>query len=319
MVSIIIPVYNVAEFVEQCLVSVISQTYSDLEVLIVDDCGTDNSMQIVERVVAEYHGPIMFKILHHDCNRGLSAARNTGIIESDGEYVFFLDSDDTITSNCIQELYSNMILEPDIEMSMGGIMQIGGKLDWGEFATGIHTTNILEMACRYEIYTMAWNKLLKKDFIISNRLFFKEGVCHEDVLWNIQVACYLRKFIATRKKTYNYLIRKGSIQNNVSQEFHHLHMSKVWLSLIEFVFVNGFQDRKVLFDYIQADIYKYICCRKTWAIQFYKQFRCLEYWGIVDHLKFGTGKKVLLLSFHKYLPTYLGLYYYRFIYRMFFM
>lgn len=79
LVSIIIPVNNVSDYVEECLQSVAAQTYTAIECIIVDDCGTDDSMQKVESFITNYQGPITFKILHHEHNRGLSAARNTGI------------------------------------------------------------------------------------------------------------------------------------------------------------------------------------------------------------------------------------------------
>jgi glycosyltransferase involved in cell wall biosynthesis len=72
------------------------QTYEgDIECIVVDDCGTDGSMGIVNKLILEYNGPIMFKILHHTHNRGLSAARNTGISNASGDYLLFLDSDDS--------------------------------------------------------------------------------------------------------------------------------------------------------------------------------------------------------------------------------
>ena len=92
-VSIIIPVYNVDSYIETCLQSVFNQTYQNIEVIIVDDCGTDHSMEIVEKVVSTYKGTFSIKILHHNLNSGLSAARNTGIKNATGEYIYFLDSD----------------------------------------------------------------------------------------------------------------------------------------------------------------------------------------------------------------------------------
>ena len=88
-VSIIIPVYNVAEYIEKCLYSVIQQKTYNIECILVDDCGTDNSIEIAEKIINQYNGPISFKLLHHNHNRGLSAARNTGINIATGDYVFF--------------------------------------------------------------------------------------------------------------------------------------------------------------------------------------------------------------------------------------
>ena len=111
-VSIIIPVYNVEPYVEDCIRSVIRQTYGGkMECIVVDDCGTDNSMDVVERVIGEYNGPIPFRILHHEHNRGLSAARNTGMDAATGDYLFFLDSDDELTDDCIEKLTEPLVKE----------------------------------------------------------------------------------------------------------------------------------------------------------------------------------------------------------------
>ena len=86
-VSIVIPIYNVSVYIENCLESVRRQIYQDLEVILVDDCGTDNSMEIVQEYL-EYHNFVEVKIIHHTHNRGLSAARNTGLEAATGDYVF---------------------------------------------------------------------------------------------------------------------------------------------------------------------------------------------------------------------------------------
>lgn len=96
--SIVIPVFNVAPYIADCLRSVMRQTYTgSMECLIVDDCGTDDSIAIAKQMIADYKGPIRFQILHHEWNRGLSAARNTGTEAATGEYLYYLDSDDEIT------------------------------------------------------------------------------------------------------------------------------------------------------------------------------------------------------------------------------
>lgn len=94
MVSVIIPVYQVSNYVERCLKSVMSQTYTDIECIIVDDATKDDSIVKCERLIVEYGGPIKFRILHHEYNRGLSAARNTGTKVAEGEYLYYLDGDD---------------------------------------------------------------------------------------------------------------------------------------------------------------------------------------------------------------------------------
>lgn len=119
-VSVIIPVYNVEPYIAACIQTVMRQTYQgELECILVDDCGTDNSMEIAEKLISDYQGPIEFRILHHEHNRGLSAARNTGTAASKGDYIYFLDSDDEISPNCI-ELMANVVLKhPQVEVVQG--------------------------------------------------------------------------------------------------------------------------------------------------------------------------------------------------------
>ena len=94
-VSIIIPIYNVESYIANCLHSVFNQTYKDLEIILVDDCGTDKSMNIAMESINKYKSSFYIKVIHHKENKGLSAARNSGIKEATGDYIYFLDSDDT--------------------------------------------------------------------------------------------------------------------------------------------------------------------------------------------------------------------------------
>ena len=87
-VSILVPIYNVEKYIEKCLHSVMAQTYQgEIECIIVDDCGTDNSIAIAKRLIDGYNGPIEFRIIHHEHNRGLAAARNTAVAAAKGKFI----------------------------------------------------------------------------------------------------------------------------------------------------------------------------------------------------------------------------------------
>ena len=117
-VSIIIPIYNVEKYVAECLNSVISQTYdhSKIECIIVDDCTPDLSMVIVDEIIGKYNGEIVFNIIRHEHNQGLSAARNTGIEAATGDYLYFIDSDDYIYPKSLELLLnaSKEYNKPDV-------------------------------------------------------------------------------------------------------------------------------------------------------------------------------------------------------------
>ena len=126
-ISIIVPVYNVEEYIEDCLRSITAQTYKgEVECIIVDDCTPDSSCTIIEKFISKYAGNIQFKLLHHEKNRGLSAARNTGIDATTGEYIYFLDSDDEITPNCI-ELLAEPLKKEKYDFVIGDYKTVGSE------------------------------------------------------------------------------------------------------------------------------------------------------------------------------------------------
>lgn len=220
LVSIIIPVYNVAEYVEKSLLSAINQTYSQLEIIIVDDCGTDNSMALIGQLLENNLRAEIVKIISHSKNRGLSAARNTGIEHAQGEYLFFLDSDDTMSTDCIERMATIAQYEKvqcvigkydSSEKSKSYTPQL--LLKQGIFRSGAF---IREAYLNRKIYMMAWNKLINKQFIIEHGLFFKEGLIHEDELWSFQVFSIMESLAVIDEKTYIYQIRQSSIMTSVS-------------------------------------------------------------------------------------------------------
>ena len=127
-VSIIIPVYNVAPYIKRCLDSIVAQTFQNIECILVDDCGTDNSKEIVQQYIDNYQGYIQFKIIHHEKNLGLSGARNTGIRIATGEWLYFLDSDDAVTPNCISSLLALKDKYPDVDFVQGNLLDENGEI-----------------------------------------------------------------------------------------------------------------------------------------------------------------------------------------------
>ena len=109
----------VAAYIERCVTSVIKQTYRNFECVIVDDASQDDSIIRCEQLIETYTGSVKFRVLHHQQNRGLSAARNTGIDAVTGDYLFFLDSDDEISPDCIEKLIGPVLNDATIEMVKG--------------------------------------------------------------------------------------------------------------------------------------------------------------------------------------------------------
>lgn len=221
MVSIIIPIYNVEQYVAVCLESVASQTYTDYEVILVDDCGMDGSMRIVNDYVnlnlntSPNHNlkRNRWRIIRYEKNRGLSAARNTGTAVAKGKYIYYLDSDDTITPDCLEKLVAEAECT-DAEMVVGNINVIGDdkwipRLKQKELLSG---DDCFHCFLRGGYYMMAWNKLVRRDFLEQNNISFVEGMIHEDCAWSLSIACVSKKIAFVYDETYNYLVRSNSIQ-----------------------------------------------------------------------------------------------------------
>ena len=232
-VSIIIPVYNVSRYLVRCLDSVVAQTYQNLECIIVDDCGKDNSATIAKQYIQDYQGSISFKLLHHSHNRGLSAARNTGIKASSGEYLYFLDSDDTIVPDAIESLVRLFEKYPDIDFAQGNILTEDGNISsYGlsvsipEYSNDYTELNKIMLS---EITTVAWNRLIKKSFVIKHKLYFPEGYYTEDMFWGYFITKYINAAAFTQKGLYVYYINEGSMMTSPANHIKWF-TSRLWTS-----------------------------------------------------------------------------------------
>ena len=224
-VSIIIPTYNVASYIKECLESVASQTYhGSMECIVVDDCGTDESIPFAQEFIDSYHGDIEFRILHREKNGGLSAARNSGLDEAKGDFVFLLDSDDYITPHAIEQLVMTAKAYPEAQFVQGGIVNSKKHVifDAEECELGVCAESKKDIYASLvfgKLPVSSWNKLFKRDFLQSNDIRFYEGVIHEDVDFIYKVARYVSAIAICSATTYVYREqREGSILNSANSE-----------------------------------------------------------------------------------------------------
>lgn len=234
LVSIIIPVYNVSDHIEQCITSVMHQSYPHIECIIVDDKTPDNSIDICKQILSSYDGPIRFNIMHHATNRGISAARNTGTKASSGEWIYYLDSDDRITPHCIETLVHEATIHPecDIITAKSITSPPSNDLDLPCFSQYRHFTdnqwlrkNYFSQKINYPI--ACWNKLINRQFILKHQLYFKEGVIHEDLLWSFYVAQKVNCHSILTDTTYIYNIRPNSIMTGQSEHARAPHYMSI--------------------------------------------------------------------------------------------
>ena len=208
MVSVIIPAYNVEQYVERCVYSVTKQTYRNLEIILVDDGSTDCTGIICDKLAKEDNRISVI----HKTNGGLSDARNAGIDVSRGEYISFVDSDDYIASDMLEHMM-NAMCKTDISMVVVGFWKQSG--DAREYC-GPNTERVVsseealkDIYIGHEIYPASWNKLYRRALFNNNR--FAVGMINEDseIITKLLVEC--KRVALVSKPLYIYMIREGSI------------------------------------------------------------------------------------------------------------
>lgn len=221
-VSIVVPVYNAEPYIHRCFNSVVNQTYTNIESVFVDDCSTDKSVGIIEQQIAAYTGPITFKLIRNEENRGASTARNNGTIRATGDYIYYLDIDDEITERCIETLVDVAKKYPDADMVQGNtdtIPKLKPSKDWfdlnnrnfpeySEDRKWVKTRFLVEPRVAVNV----WNKLIKRKLIFDNNLFFREGVePHEDDHWTFYAAKHVKRIAFSKEVGYIHYFLEGSV------------------------------------------------------------------------------------------------------------
>ncbi|MGF2145768.1 glycosyltransferase [Vagococcus fluvialis] len=219
MFSIIVPIYNVEEYLDRCLTSIVNQTKRPYEVVLVDDGSTDSSFEICDLFVKKYD---YFKYIKKE-NGGLSDARNCGIKESSGEYILFLDSDDSIDEHTIEKFSSLIEYKKDIEVIVGNAYRIenGEKI----FLDNFFKDNLVRSGVEYYYESLKNNKLpiaswlyiFRKDFILNNQLSFEKGIFHEDEDFTPKALLRANTILCTDIFFYNYYIRENSITTSTNK------------------------------------------------------------------------------------------------------
>ena len=212
MISVIVPVYNVEEYLEECLESIQNQTYTNFEVILVNDGSTDASKEICERFCRQ---DSRFHLINQE-NKGLSGARNRGMSESHGEFITFVDSDDVLKEDMLEQLIKQVTLD-DID-----IVECWYTNDQKEILILSpenvkiifqgNTKEALVSLCRDNIVRLnAVAKLFRREVILN--FPFLEGLFYEDVYGGIGILKQIRKMVKINYIGYYYRVRQGSIMN----------------------------------------------------------------------------------------------------------
>lgn len=217
LLSIIIPIYNVEKYIETCLNSILSQLLSNnnIEIIIVNDGTLDNSMTIVNNIIKRKSN---ITVINQE-NHGLSVARNTGLFHAKGEYVWFIDSDDWLLPNAINDVLAYIEKYPEVSV-FSTILEIHEENSNKPYQEYYPIEK--ELTCKeylFKRYRQGASQrfIFKKSFLKKNDLTFYPGIIHEDDLFGIKMLYNTEKLIILNKPVYAYRIRKsGSIMSSIS-------------------------------------------------------------------------------------------------------
>lgn len=267
VVSVIVPVFQVSEYVERCILSIMAQTYRGrMECIIVNDATRDDSIEKCEKLIQQYRGNIEFRIVCHQVNRGLSAARNTGTDMAGGEYLYYIDSNDEITPDCIEKLMSFVLKDDTVYMVQGNYIEISGKQVKSGSCVSLQLESNEDVRYRFfqqrSLPVFVWNKLLRRDFVIDHNLYCKEGLINEDILWSFNLFKYLSKAQLCGDVTYHYLTRPGSIFTSSKPRENGLSFCVIYGEILADN-LTGEHEREELSRYLYNFINCYIAYRKS--------------------------------------------------------
>lgn len=206
-VSVIVPVYNTEKYLERCIDSIISQSFKDFELILINDGSKDKSLSIMKEHARKDKRIRVFD----QNNKGPAITRNFGINQAKAKYVMFIDSDDYIDDNYIQDYY-NVISKEDLDIVIGGYKRVVEKkvtftlqLKQGEFSKYIITGPV----CR----------IIRKQFLTNNKIEFLDTNSSEDVYFNLMIYNKTKKIKIIDNIGYNYFYNKNSLSNTAHKGF----------------------------------------------------------------------------------------------------
>ena len=208
-ISVIVPMYNVENYIRKCLESLVNQTLDDIEIIVVDDGSRDLGKNIVKEYVETYNNVKYYK----KENGGLSDARNFGMKYATGEYIAFLDGDDYIDKKAYEKMYEKAKKEDSdiVECNFYWVYGRRKKKDIGEqYET---KSEIIEKA-----RVVAWNKLYKREMLEEAKIEFPKGLQYEDVEFFYKLVPYIEKVSFVKEPLIYYVQRKGSISNSKNEK-----------------------------------------------------------------------------------------------------
>ncbi len=241
--SIIIPVYNVEEYLDRCLKSILNQTYSNYEVIIVNDGSPDNSDNIIKSYEKEDKRFKEYKKV----NGGLSDARNYGLKYATGDYLIFIDADDYIESNYLEKVNDVLERNKDIDVLKFKIKLVDEGENLIRMENGLNKEGVtsFEELVKLEFLEPAWSYVYKLSFWKENNFTYLKGMIHEDFGLTPEILMKANKIYYLNSYLYNYVQRNGSIMSSNNKEKLHKKAYDMLYQYDRLIKINYNKDTKV--------------------------------------------------------------------------
>ena len=251
MISIIVPVYNAQNYIDKCIKSIISQNYIDIEIIIVNDCSTENSLQIIKNFAVTDKRIKLISIK----NSGRSVARNIGIENSSGKFIMFVDADDELEKFAIKNLYDSINYN-NSDIAMGNtrvIYDTHQELKEGDdwyFAIRYKGSLQINDKIIGDIHCCPWGKIFKKNIIDKYNLRFPKDLVYEDAYWHWAYLTSCNKISFIDNTVYKYFRRKESIMSLTYDHVEGLAIQHLYI--VEKIFDFWINNNIISYRYITA-------------------------------------------------------------------
>lgn len=241
--TIVMPAYGVEKYIGRAIESIQKQTYDNWEIIVVDDCSEDKSGEIAEKYAAE---DSRIRVIHHETNKGLSPARNTGTKAACGKYIWYMDPDDYADSELLQQVHTSVMQNPAQVVLFGHVEEYydkKGNLQYThaicpeahEYKTAEEFRPYIIELERQTLYGYAWNKFYLLDYIRQRKLEFENIKLIEDITFNVKYFMDIEKMNILEITPYHYGKRmESNLTNKFVPDYFELHRQRIEMLFEQF-------------------------------------------------------------------------------------
>lgn len=297
-VSVVVPVYNVEEYIERCLVSLFEQSLDNIQFIIINDGSTDNSLDKIKVLIERYNSFLLNVVLINRENKGIAYTRNEGLERATGEYLIYVDSDDWVEPNFLEKLYQQAALQAADIVICGYNLVFRNKKIPVFVGSSMSSDELIEKILLDKVAGFTWNKLVKKSIYSKNR--FKSGINYmEDVIYIIQCSMTAKKIAIVNEPLINYnQENERSITKEITED-----KIKAMLHAINYISSVVQVDGKVALDslmvmklkrkaFILFNIESLILDKK-WCLKLFPEAN-----SYIFHSEIKTKSRIVLLAAH---------------------